>query len=62
MLLLDFWRAESVRFDAVLFDIDGTLVVGPRLLPGAAELISLLRHDGTPFFFLTNDGDHTRRQ
>lgn len=62
MQLLDFWRAESVRFDAVLFDIDGTLVVGPRLLPGAAELISLLRHDGTPFFFLTNDGDHTRRQ
>ena len=62
MLLLDFWRAESVRFDAVLFDIDGTLVFGPRPLPGAAEFISLLRHDGTPFFFLTSDGDHTRKQ
>ena len=62
MLLLDFWRAESVRFDAVLFDIDGTLVFGPRPLPGAVELVSLLRRDGTPFFFLTNDGDHSRKQ
>ena len=62
MTLFDFWRAESVRFDAVLFDIDGTLVFGPRPLPGAVELVSLLRRDGTPFFFLTNDGDHTRKQ
>ncbi|MBS1371934.1 MAG: HAD-IIA family hydrolase [Lentisphaeria bacterium] len=62
MMLLDFWKTESVRFDAILFDIDGTLVFGPRPLPGAAELVAMLRRDGTPFFFLTNDGDHTREQ
>ena len=62
MKLIDFWREESVRFDAILFDIDGTLVYGPQPIPGAAEFLALLRRDGTPFFFLTNDGDHTRRQ
>ena len=61
MRLLEFWKAESVRFDAICFDIDGTLVYGPRALPGAVELIELLRRDGTPFLFLTNDGDHTRK-
>lgn len=62
MRLIDYWRAESVRFDAVLFDIDGTMVYGPRAIPGAVELAEMLRHDGTPFLFLTNDGDHTRKQ
>ncbi len=60
--LLDFWRAESVRFDAVLFDIDGTVVYGPHAIPGAMELLQMLRSDGTPFLFLTNDGNHTRKQ
>ena len=55
MKLIDFWREESVRFDAILFDIDGTLVYGPQPIPGAAEFLALLRRDGTPFFFLTND-------
>ena len=62
MRLIEFWKAESVRFDAICFDIDGTLVYGPRAIPGAVELIDLLHRDGTPFLFLTNDGDHTRKQ
>ena len=33
MKLIDFWREESVRFDAILFDIDGTLVYGPQPIP-----------------------------
>ncbi len=60
MKLSDFWRKNHSSFDAVIFDIDGTVISGPRQLPGAGELIETLRDEGTPCFYLTNDGDHTR--
>lgn len=59
---LNFWERENRRFQAILFDIDGTLLYGPRQLPGAAELVGRVREAGTPLYFLTNDGNHTVEQ
>ncbi len=40
---------------AFITDMDGTLYVSDRLIPGAVEFISLLRERGYPFLFLTNN-------
>ena len=62
MKFLEFWNREAHRFKGIVFDIDGTLVCGPRQLPGAAELLGGCRAAGIPLCFLTNDGDHTMEQ
>ncbi|AMV38464.1 HAD-IIA family hydrolase [Planctomyces sp. SH-PL62] len=36
------------------FDLDGTIWAGPRLLPGAAELVADLRHAGLGVVFASN--------
>lgn len=46
---------------AVLFDLDGTLYEGDRLLPGAAEAVLTLRNAGMPVRFLTNTTRTSRR-
>jgi NagD protein len=43
-----------------LFDLDGTVYLGERLLPGAAETIAALRADGRGVAFLTNKPLQTR--
>ncbi len=43
-----------------LFDLDGTVYLGERLLPGAAETIATLRADGRRVAFLTNKPLQTR--
>ncbi len=43
-----------------LFDLDGTVYLGDRLLPGAAETIAALRGDGRRLAFLTNKPLQTR--
>lgn len=43
-----------------LFDIDGTLALGDRLLPGASELISYLRKTERRIFFTTNNSTKSR--
>ncbi|MEI6520086.1 MAG: HAD-IIA family hydrolase [bacterium] len=54
------WWSENKRlFDAVLFDIDGTLISGNDYLPGAGELLAEMRYNGHPFYLLTNDGNHS---
>lgn len=40
---------------AFITDMDGTLYVSERLIPGAPEFIDLLRKRGYPFLFLTNN-------
>ena len=45
----------TARFDAYLFDLDGTIYLGDGLLPGAAETIARLRADGVPLRFLSNN-------
>jgi arabinose operon protein AraL len=43
-----------------LFDLDGTVYLGDRLLPGAAAAIAALRGDGRRLAFLTNKPLQTR--
>jgi ribonucleotide monophosphatase NagD (HAD superfamily) len=43
-----------------LFDLDGTIYLGERLLPGAAELVGALRRDGRRVAFLSNKPLETR--
>lgn len=45
-----------------LLDMDGTVYLGERLLPGAHELIGLLRSKGIGFHFLTNNSSRHRGQ
>jgi phosphoglycolate/pyridoxal phosphate phosphatase family enzyme len=49
-----------------LFDLDGTVYLGDRLVPGAAETIAALRADGRRVAFLSNKpletrGDYARK-
>jgi HAD superfamily hydrolase (TIGR01458 family) len=40
--------------DGLLFDIDGVLLLGEEVIPGAAETIASLRARGIPLRFMTN--------
>ena len=57
--LLSFLKLNRSQFDALLFDIDGTIIDNGSTLPGAAELLNWMRSSNFPFLFLTNDGNHT---
>jgi HAD superfamily hydrolase (TIGR01450 family) len=48
------------RFEHVLFDLDGTLLVGMRAIPGAPEAVEALRAAGVGVGFVTNDPVHSR--
>ena len=52
----------AVRFpyQGWLFDLDGTIYVGERLVAGATEVVAALRADGRPLAFLTNKPLETR--
>ena len=59
------WWLGGARsmYDALLLDIDGTLLSGEKkALPGALELIASLQKTGFPFGILTNDGNHSREE
>ena len=59
---MTWWRENHQKFEAVLFDVDGTLISGTKPLPGNAEIIGWLREHNFPFFLLTNDGNHSPQQ
>jgi NagD protein len=44
-----------------LMDMDGVLVRGPNLIPGADEFVARLRAAGKPFLILTNNSLYTQR-
>lgn len=48
-------RYPDRLYDAYVFDLDGTITLGERLLPGAARLIGELRRRGIPVRFLSNN-------
>lgn len=50
------------QIQCFLLDMDGTFYLGDQLLPGALELIGLLKQRGTRFLFLTNNSSKHRRQ
>lgn len=43
----------------VLFDLDGTLYLGSKVLPGAVELVRKLREQGKRLFFFTNNSSRS---
>ncbi len=43
-----------------LFDMDGTIYLGSRLLPGAADFIAYLDQIDFPYYFLTNNSSRSR--
>ncbi len=60
MKFLDFWRQEADRFQAIICDIDGTMLRGHTPMPGAIELIQEMEAKGKPLIYLTNDSSRTR--
>jgi len=46
-------KAEP-RYDGYIFDLDGTIYLGERLIPGAREAVAWLRDAGRPVVFLSN--------
>jgi glycerol 3-phosphatase-2 len=47
--------ALAAVYDAMLFDLDGTVYHGPQPIPGVAEVIRGLRERGTAVRFVTNN-------
>jgi NagD protein len=47
-------RRPTREFGGYVFDLDGTLYLGERLLPGAAETVAAIRARGARIAFLTN--------
>lgn len=49
-------------FDAVFFDLDGTLYQGSKKIPGANTIVNYFRDIGKKVFFTTNNSTKTRKQ
>ena len=47
---------------AVLFDLDGTVYYGNKIIPGANDTITFFRNQGIKVYFATNNSTKTRRQ
>src|SRR6266540_708564 len=47
--------ALLAAYDAVLFDLDGTVYHGSQVIPGAPETLKAVRGQGTPVRFVTNN-------
>lgn len=56
------WFAFPMSIKTVLFDADGVLWVGDRLIPGAAETIDKLRDMGVSPYIVTNNPTSTRHE
>eukprot|EP00197_Chlamydomonas_leiostraca_P003579 CAMPEP_0202877670 /NCGR_PEP_ID=MMETSP1391-20130828/31010_1 /ASSEMBLY_ACC=CAM_ASM_000867 /TAXON_ID=1034604 /ORGANISM="Chlamydomonas leiostraca, Strain SAG 11-49" /LENGTH=317 /DNA_ID=CAMNT_0049559749 /DNA_START=77 /DNA_END=1030 /DNA_ORIENTATION=+ len=48
------------NYDGFIFDLDGTLWKGSTLIPGAKEVLDLLRAQGKHLFFVTNNATKSR--
>ncbi len=59
---LEWWKKNSRGYRALLFDIDGTLIAGRKVMPGASSLIKCLEGTKFPFYLLTNDGNHSTEE
>ncbi|MFW5803227.1 MAG: HAD-IIA family hydrolase [Verrucomicrobiota bacterium] len=52
----EWFRRRRKDVDALVFDVDGVLMIKGDPMPGAEELLATIRADGIPFTLLTNDG------
>lgn len=57
--LTQWYRDNADQIDAVVFDIDGVLLLTGGAAPGAQRLLSLLHKAQVPYCLLTNDGNHS---
>lgn len=48
--------------EVYFFDLDGTLYLGSRVLPGAKDLLSKLRRENKKLFFFTNNSSRSHRE
>lgn len=48
--------------DVVLFDLDGTIYYGSKIIDGANETIDYFRKNGKKIYFTTNNSTKTRKQ
>lgn len=53
-------KFPSQLYDAYIFDLDGTVYLGDKLLPDASETIKYLRRANKRTVFLSNNPTHTR--
>jgi HAD superfamily hydrolase (TIGR01457 family) len=53
-------RLDDLKF--FLLDMDGTIYLGSRVIPGAPEFIRFLRETGRKFLFFTNNPTSSARQ
>ncbi|HKK67666.1 MAG TPA: hypothetical protein VJ946_05615, partial [Bacteroidales bacterium] len=60
--LHEWLRSHMDMLDALVFDIDGVLLVNGKAAPGSHEVLDMLRKNRMPFFLLTNDGDHSTKE
>ena len=51
---------DNIR--AVLFDLDGTIYYGSKLIPGADRVVNKYRQEGKKIFFMTNNSTKSRKQ
>ncbi|HPN83866.1 MAG TPA: HAD-IIA family hydrolase [Victivallales bacterium] len=58
-LMMKWWDENSTEYEAVFFDIDGTLIAGRHQIPGAAKFLRTLADRKFPYLLLTNDGNHS---
>lgn len=49
-------------FDIVLFDLDGTVYYGSKLIDGANDTVKFFREAGKRIYFATNNSTKTRKQ
>ncbi|GAX82325.1 hypothetical protein CEUSTIGMA_g9754.t1 [Chlamydomonas eustigma] len=49
------------KHSAFIFDLDGTIWKGTQLIPGASEVLNLLRYQGKRIFFVTNNSTLSRK-
>lgn len=55
-------KRKMKRYRAYIFDQDGTLYLGDRVLPGAVDTVASLRAYGSRTIFLSNNPTKTREQ
>eukprot|EP00798_Chlamydomonas_sp_ICE-L_P028985 gene28985-32174_t len=48
------------KYEAFVFDLDGTLWTGNVAVPGASEVVDLLRYNGKRMYFVTNNATYSR--